>query len=193
MTSSTDPQAPLPFIPLRTPRLVLRPLEDRDLPAFLAYRNHPEVARYQSWKGMTEAEGLAFLAAQKQVVPGQAGAWAQIGIQLQATGALCGDVAIGLSEDGRQAELGYSLAPEHQGQGIATEAVRALLDHAFGVWGLHRVSATTDCLNLGSVALLERVGFRREAHHLQNIWFKGAWGDEYVYALLAQDWPKPGA
>ncbi len=45
-----------------------------------------------------------------------------------------------------------------------------------------------DCLNDRSVALLERLGFRREGHFLQNVWFKGAWGDEYLYAILREEW-----
>ncbi|MDB5101415.1 MAG: acetyltransferase family protein [Cyanobacteria bacterium RYN_339] len=176
------------FPPLRTERLLLRRLELTDVNAFLGYRNDPEVARFQSWDGMTGDEARAFIREQHTVMPGEPGRWAQYGIELVATGGLCGDVAIGLLPDGRQAELGFTLARAFQGQGIATEAVTTLLALAFGAWGLHRVSATTDCLNPGAIALLERLGFRREAHHVENIWFKGAWGSEYVYAVLARDW-----
>ncbi len=188
MPHVVPPEAQPPFPPLRSARLVLRRLEHRDVDAFTAYRNDPEVARYQSWDGMTSDEADAFIRDQHTVVPGQPGRWVQYAIELEATGALCGDAAIGLSEDGRQAEIGFTLARSRQGRGIATEAVATMLDHAFAAWGLHRVSATTDCLNAGSIALLERLGFRREAHHVQNVWFKGGWGSEYVYAMLARDW-----
>jgi RimJ/RimL family protein N-acetyltransferase len=53
---------------------------------------------------------------------------------------------------------------------------------------LHRVIAITDCENAASVALLERLGLRREGHFLQNVWFKGTWGDEYLYAILHEEW-----
>ena len=56
--------------------------------------------------------------------------------------------------------------------------------YAFGKLKMHRVVATTDAKNVASYRLLEKLGFRREAHFLQNIFFKGAWGDEYQYALL---------
>jgi RimJ/RimL family protein N-acetyltransferase len=52
------------------------------------------------------------------------------------------------------------------------------------------VVAVTDALNAPAARLLERVGFRREGHFIENVWFKGAWGSEYLYALLARDWPR---
>ena len=73
-------------------------------------------------------------------------------------------------------------------KGYATEAVLRLLEYVFDDLNKHRVIATTDCLNDRSIALLERVGMRREGHYLQNHWFKGAWGDEYQYAMLRSEW-----
>jgi RimJ/RimL family protein N-acetyltransferase len=62
------------------------------------------------------------------------------------------------------------------------------VDYLFGDLHLHRVTATCDVENLASFKLLERVGMRREAHHVENIWLKGAWGSEYVYAMLDREW-----
>jgi RimJ/RimL family protein N-acetyltransferase len=61
-------------------------------------------------------------------------------------------------------EIGYVLHPDHGGQGLASEAVRALLEIAFVTIGLHRVSARIDARNLRSLRLAERLGMRREAH-----------------------------
>ncbi|WP_425553586.1 GNAT family N-acetyltransferase [Hymenobacter fastidiosus] len=55
-----------------------------------------------------------------------------------------------------------------------------MLTYCFAGLGLHRVVASTGCRNHAPVRLPARVGMRREAHLRQNIWFKGAWGDEYV-------------
>ena len=76
----------------------------------------------------------------------------------------------------------------YQGQGFATEAVSCLLNYAFLTFDLHRIIAITDCENEASVALLERLGMRREGHFLKNVWFKGKWGDEYLYAILKEEW-----
>ena len=84
--------------------------------------------------------------------------------------------------------MGFTLAPAHQGRGYATEALRGLLGYAFGTLGLHRVVAVTDALNAPAAALLERVGMRREAHFHENVFFKGAWGSEFVFAMLDHEW-----
>lgn len=174
---------------IETPRLRLRRFTAADLPAFVAYRCDPEVARYQSWDDCTPDEAEAFLAEQDGLRPGTPGTWFQFAVEVKSTGALAGDCALHVhDEDPRLGAIGYTLAREAQGRGYAAEAVRALLGYAFGTLRLHRVSATTDCENAASVALLERVGMRREAHFLQHVWFKGRWSDEYVYALLRDEW-----
>ena len=81
-----------------------------------------------------------------------------------------------------------TVAPSHQRRGFATEAVTALLDHLFGRLQKHRVLASVDPRNLPSVALFQRVGMRREAHFRQSVWFKGAWADDLVFALLQSEW-----
>ena len=181
--------APVNFTRLETDRLKLRHFTDTDLPAFVAYRNDPEIARYQSWESISQSEAQAFIQEQKVIQPGIPGEWFQIAFELKETGTLIGDCAFKIStEDERQAEIGYSLACAYQGRGLATEGVTVWLDYAFRTFQLHRVIAVTDCENLASVALLERLGMRREGHFLQNIWFKGKWGDEYLYAILRDEW-----
>ncbi len=174
---------------LTMPRLILRPFAATDLAPFMAYRNDPVVARYQSWEGMTEDQARAFIRAQQVARPGTPGQWLQIALERRDTGVLIGDCALKVdAQEPRQAELGYTLARAHQGQGFASEAVRCVLEYAFSTLGLHRIVAVVDCENAASVALLERLGWRREGHFIQNIWFKGAWGDEYQYALLREEW-----
>jgi RimJ/RimL family protein N-acetyltransferase len=80
------------------------------------------------------------------------------------------------------------LAQANQGQGFATEALTCLLDYLFQQKRLHRVVADTDSQNVPSWTLLERLGMRREGHLRQSLWFKGQWADEYLYAILAEEW-----
>jgi RimJ/RimL family protein N-acetyltransferase len=177
------------FVELESARLVLRRFTDADLAAFQAYRNDSAVARYQSWETFSREEALRFLSEQTGLEPLTPGRWFQIAVALKETRALVGDCAVKVSEeDTRLAEIGFTFAREHQGKGHATEAVRRLLDFLFREAGLHRVIAITDCENKPAAALLERTGLRREGHFLQNIWFKGKWGDEYLYAILRSEW-----
>jgi aminoglycoside 6'-N-acetyltransferase len=97
------------------------------------------------------------------------------------------------ADDERQASIGFTLAREHQGHGYATEAVRALLGELFrgGLFTeipLHRVTAECGADNLASQRVLERVGMRREAQLVENIFFKGAWASTYNYAILRNEW-----
>src|SRR5205085_7233095 len=131
----------------------------------------------------------AMLATQSALEPGTPGAWFRFMLEETAAGALVGDCGLCVDADEpRQAEIGFTLAREHQGRGLATEAVRRLLDYAFGELGLHRVVGVTDARNHAAAALLRRTGFRREAHFIQNVWYKGAWGDEFLFAMLRNEW-----
>jgi RimJ/RimL family protein N-acetyltransferase len=174
------------FAELRTPRLTLRRLRRSDAPELCRYRSLPEVARYQSWEtfGLEDAERL--VAAQAGVVPETPGTWLQLAV---VAGGVIGDCGLHFL-DSQQAELGIALDPKYQGRGYATEALRAVLDHLFGALGKHRVTATTDAENRAAAALFERLGFRREGHFQKNIWFKGRWGDEFLFAMLEEEWPK---
>lgn len=181
------------FESLNSERLLLRRFADGDLPTLVAYRNDPAVARYQSWSSLSEAAARAFINDLRDAEPGKRGEWFQFAIALKATNEHIGDCALLVrADDTQQAEIGYTLARSHQGLGYGTEAVRCLLDYVFHELEIHRVIAQVDCRNDRSVALLERLGFRREGHFRKSFWLKGAWIDEYLYAMLAADWRTGG-
>lgn len=174
---------------LETPRLFVRPFYQADLEAFVAYRAHPDVERYQSWADYTHEQGRALIESMQGLAVGVPGQWYQFALENRADGTLVGDLALCVSKsEPREAEVGFSLAPEHQGNGYASEALPALLDYTFETLGLHRVVAITDALNLPAATLLERVGMRREGHFHDNIFFKGAWGSEFSFAVLEREW-----
>ena len=173
-----------------TPRLLLRPFRSDDLDAFVGYRRQPEVARFQSWDetySMEDAE--TFLASQRATVFGRPGEWLQLAVIDRASSTLYGDCAVRIVEDQpATAEVGVTLAPDWQGRGLATEALGALLTALFEGEDLHRVFARADDRNVGSLRLLERLGFRSEARFVAADWFKGEWTTLRVYAILASEW-----
>ena len=177
------------FTSIESPRLILRRFADADLESFLAYLNDPLVARYQSWESYTEEEARAVIEQQKDRSPGQPGQWFTFALELKETGALVGHVALRML-DHQQAEIGFTMARAFHGLGLACEAATRVIDYAFAELNLHRVTAITDVENEKSDALLRRLGMRREAHFIQNIWFKGRWGSEYLYAILRDEWVK---
>jgi RimJ/RimL family protein N-acetyltransferase len=103
-------------------------------------------------------------------------------------GEVIGNVNVVVDPDNRQGEIGFVFHPDHQGHGYATEAARALIDHAFEHYGLHRVYGRLEPRNLASARVLEKLGMRREAHLIENEWIKGEWQSEAIYALLAREW-----
>lgn len=170
-------------------RLRARSFVPADVAVFVAYRADPDVARYQSWTDFTTERGEEFVAAMQDAVPGVPGEWFQFALEERADHTLVGDLAMQLDADEpRQAEIGFTLASAQQGRGYATEAVTALLGYAFATFGLHRVVAVTDALNGPAATVLERVGMRREGHFVENVFFKGAWGSELGFAILAREW-----
>lgn len=172
-----------------TARLRARPMVRDDLHAFVAYRADPEVARFQSWSDYSLEDGRALIASMQGLTMGTPGQWHQLALEEHAGGGLVGDLASKVNgSEPREMEVGFTLAPAHQGKGYGTEAVRGLLDVAFGTLGLHRVIAVTDALNASAAALLERAGMRREAHFHENAFFKGAWGSEFLFAMLEHEW-----
>ena len=170
---------------LHTPRLVLRRLVPADAGPIGRYRSLPDVARYQSWDAYTPEDAERLVADQAAVVPDTPGTWLQLAVV--AADGVAGDCGLHFLDD-RQAEVGITLDPAHQGRGYAAEALRAVLGYLFGTLGKHRVTATTDAENRPAAALFARLGFRREGHFIRNVWFKGRWGDEFLFAMLADEW-----
>ncbi|QLE83769.1 GNAT family N-acetyltransferase [Shewanella sp. Scap07] len=168
-------------------RVYVRQFQADDIAGFVRYRQDPEVARYQSWHNYTLADGQALFEQMQQTPFAQLGNWYQLAIIAKDSEQLIGDLAVHFVDE-HQIEIGFTLAPAFQGQGFAKEALIGCLTWLFESLGKHRVSAITDCDNQPSWRLLASVGFRREAHWHENIFFKGQWGSEYGYALLAKEW-----
>jgi RimJ/RimL family protein N-acetyltransferase len=179
---------------LLTDRLRLRPFTAPDLPAFVAYRARPEVAAYQSWDTTFDmADALRFLAEQQETAFGRPGAWSQLAIADRAAGTLLGDCAVRVAHDQPgTAELGITMAPGHQGHGIATEALGAVVDLLLVQDGFHRLFAETDDRNTAVHRVLDRLAFRCEARLVEADWFKGEWTTVRVHAVLAAEWRRRG-
>jgi aminoglycoside 6'-N-acetyltransferase len=170
-----------------TPRLIARRFGPRDLEAFVAMRSDPEVARYQNWETFTLDEGRRRLGQIARSNPGEPG-WFQFALEERLTGALAGDCGLRIIEqDHRLAQIGYTIARRYWNSGFATEAVAALTAFAFASFPIHRITASVDPRNVASCRVLEKAGFRKEAHFRQSEWFKGAWADDAIYARLRSD------
>ena len=96
--------------------------------------------------------------------------------------------AVGKAGFYRFPEIGYILAPELWGQGLAREALEAVIPRAFALHGLPHIAADVDPRNAASIRLLERLGFL-ETGRAEKTWLiAGAWCDSIYFALTQEDW-----
>lgn len=171
---------------INTARLVIRPLDAADLDTFVRYRNDDEVARHQDWTLPYTHETARGLLDELAAFDGPTNdEWVQLAV-VDADGTLVGDLAVGLEQDSAVAMVGYTIAPEHQGKGYATEAVGALVDRLVAD-GVHRVTATLDPDNLASARVLERCGFRFTGIARSAALVRGEWKDDARFEILAEE------
>ncbi len=166
---------------IETTRLLLRQICSDDTEALLHVFGDAEVMRFgdgvktRAWihawirECITSYEAHGF------------GPWAMI---LKASNEVIGYCGLFYFADvnGRaEVEVGYRLAHAHWGCGIATEAVRAVRDHAFGVLGLARLIALIDPNNHASIRVAEKAGLHYEA----DVMFEGYDHPDRVYVVQA--------
>ncbi|MBN8180086.1 GNAT family N-acetyltransferase [Roseibium aggregatum] len=175
--------------PVLTDRLVLRPMEQGDAEALHAYQSLPEVARFQFWepRSLEEIRSKLTKWADMKCLDGE-GTLA-FAVEERKDGGVIGDVSLRVTNvEARQGTIGFTLNPQYQGRGFATEAGRALLRMGFEDLGLHRIFASCDARNNASWGVMERLGMRREAHFREHALFKGGWDEEFYYAILEDEW-----
>lgn len=175
--------------PRSTERLTLRPATAEDADAMFGYRSLEPVAR---WMTMLPTDLDAWRADFDKRHP--------YALMVVLDGEVIGDLFLKTEDAWAQAEvrdrardvmaeIGWCLAPAHEGHGYATEAVRELLAIAFDGLGLRRVVANSFEANEPSWRLMERVGMRREALTLgESLHRHGEWLDSVAYGLLAEEW-----
>ncbi|UCG93307.1 MAG: GNAT family N-acetyltransferase [candidate division WOR-3 bacterium] len=178
-------------LPIETERLRLRKYEDRDVADILEYSSDADfwVARNLDWP-VSEEGVKAYWEVHRDIDPGTDPTWFSLVVELKAEKKVIGHVGIGVIKTGehRQGMIGWLLGRKYQGQGFATEAVRALVTAGFDQMGLHRIFARTGKDNERSWRLMERLGMRREAHFRESHVMKGEWRDEFIYAILCDEW-----
>jgi len=174
--------------PIETARLLLRLVDESDLPALMSVNGDDEVTRflpYATWRTLDDAR--AWL--------GRMRGFQDTGLSLQfvaadrRTGKAIGTLLIFRFEEANaQAELGFVLGRSYWGGGYMREALTALIGSAFATMGVRRLEAVADSRNAASVGLLRRLGFVREGV-LRERWLEdGVPCDAEVFGLLRREW-----
>ncbi|HEU5483495.1 MAG TPA: GNAT family N-acetyltransferase [Microlunatus sp.] len=182
----------LPIPVLRTDRLTLRQPELTDAEDVLVFRGDPEVQRFNSEPHTSVAESVDLIREiRREHTEGTGMGWVAT---LTTSGRAIGLVGFsGWDRFHRRAEVGYDLARDLWGRGLAREALRSVVEFGFTRMDLHRVEAATIADNHASVRLLERCGFVREGTRRACSWEDdGTFHDSAIYGILDHEWSRQG-
>lgn len=176
----------LPVLDAGTVRL--RPHREDDLQDFFALYADPQVMRYWSFPAWTDIDQARerFEGALAANDPTRLLCWAVADAD---SDRLVGGVTLfAINREQGRAEIGYALHSSQWGRGHARNALRQVLDHAFGALALRRVEADIDPRNQASCRLVERLGFQREGLLRERWHVAGELQDTAMYGLLAREW-----
>ena len=170
---------------LRTARLLLRPFRAGDHPDLSAIFSDPEMHWLDPEIRSPEGTAVFLDHALAMETREPRSGW-KFAVVRAADNVLLGSTELLVeTPEHRRGTMGYLIAPAAQGHGYATEAARAVLEFAFTGGGLHRVWATCDPGNAGSIRVLEKAGMTREGHLRDHYLIGGEWHDRLLFAALA--------
>jgi aminoglycoside 6'-N-acetyltransferase len=167
----------------------VRPLTLDDAADLAERRSDPTSAQYQAWNHPYPVErAVALIEELIELGTPALDAWFAWAIERREDHRIVGDVALHLDEQGRNAQIGFTLHRWARGNGYATEASARVMEYGFSEWRVHRFEATLDPRNEASQRLLERLGFRHEGTAIESYWLGDVVSDDARYGLLRREW-----
>lgn len=176
-------------ISICTERLILRPINKGDAVLVFRYRSDALTNKYQGWIPKTIDDVISFIENRVSPIIDVNGTWFQFVVIKKDDDELIGDVGLHFFDsDNKQVEIGCTIDKNCQKHGYASEALSEIFRYLFNALDKHRIIASIDPRNEGSIKLVEKLGFRKEAHFKESIFQDGEWLDDLVYAILKSEW-----
>lgn len=171
---------------IETKRTILRAIELIDNKDIFSYRSDSETNKYQGWipKNIDDVNEFILKNPKKFNKPET---WFQLVIIEKQDEKIIGDIGIHFIDE-FQSEIGCTLKKKCHGKGYATETLKGVIDYLFKDLKKHRIVTSIDPMNVDSIKLVERLGFRKEAHFKKSLLINGKWVDDIVYAILKTEW-----
>lgn len=179
-----------PFQNLETKRLFLRRIDENDVAEVLALRGNPEIMKYIPRPlAKTEENALEHITMINEKIDTNIGInW---GITIKGNPKIIGIIGhYRIQPENHRAEIGYMSLPEYNGKGYITEAIKAVVTYGFEQMNLHSIEAVIDPENIASERVLQKNGFVKEAHILENEYWEGKFWDTVIYSLLKRNFKK---
>jgi len=166
----------------------LRAIEREDIPHFVRWFNDPEVTRHlAAYMPMSRA-------AEEKWFERQLEDKNSVILGIEATDGdkpvLIGNIGLHrINWKDRQAVLGIVIGEkDYWNKGYGTDAIRALLDHAFRQMNLNRIWLIVDADNPRAIRCYEKCGFRQEGRMRQSVFRDGAYYDQLLMSVLQEEW-----
>ncbi len=180
----------LPFPNLQSERLSFREINEKDIPEVMELRGNAENMKFIPRPLVTnEEEALAhinMILSKKE--ENDAVNWV---ITEKGSNSLIGIIGFFRTQHEHfRSELGYMILPQHHGKGYVTEAIATVLAFGFNTLKLHSVNAIIDTNNLASARVLEKNGFRKEAHFVEDFFWNNEFSDSAHYGILKREFVK---
>ena len=171
-------------VEIKTFRLLLRPFELSDLEDVLRYTSDPQWGLYlPDPRPYTKEVGERFLS--RMILDN----WdTNPSFAIGLDGEVIGNFHFNVDPKNKIAEVGYTIASNHWGKGLAAEVADAVIDWGFLTYDIGKVFARGQVPNKRSWRVMEKLGMTREgllrSHYLEH----GEATDYYVYGILRKEW-----
>jgi ribosomal-protein-alanine N-acetyltransferase len=176
-------------IPITTPRLILRRLAATDWEDLVEFLSDAELFRYVQEISPGEKEVVEWLASDRRVKLTTPETTFCLAIELRPQGKVIGNVYLDSTDQYRsQTNVRIYVGRKFQRQGIATEALKAVLGFCFDGIAMHRVSAWCDSRNIAACRLAEKAGMRREGELVKERFVNEEWINTVLYAFLNEEY-----
>jgi [ribosomal protein S5]-alanine N-acetyltransferase len=173
---------------LETSRLKMRKLSRFDAQAIFEVRNDYQVTKYNIVDAYTNIEQARNLIRniQSEYVERKTIRW---GITVKPNDKIVGMVGFNYwDRNDHRAAIGFDLRQDHWRKSFMTEAVREVIRFGFQNMGLNRIEADASIYNVGSVMLLQNIGFTQEGIQREQYYEDGNYHDLVLFALLKREW-----
>ena len=179
-----------PFPLLESERLHFRKLTNEDAPQIIVLRGNPETMKFIPRPLTTTLEeAMAHInIIEEKIVNNEGINWA---ITVKGNPKFIGLIGhYRISAENHRCEMGYMILPQHQGKGYVSEAIDAVLEYGFNDLQMHSIEAVIDPENKASERVLQKNGFVKEAHILENELHDGKFWDTVIYSILKRNFRK---
>jgi ribosomal-protein-alanine N-acetyltransferase len=176
-----------PFKNLESKRILLRRVIETDVDEIFELRSNPETMKFIPRPlAKTKEDALIHLKTIDENIENNKGInWA---ITLKGNPKLIGIIGhYRLQPENHRCEIGYMILPQYNGQGIVTESIQLILEYGFDDLQMHSIEAVIDPENKASERVLQKNGFVKEAHILENELWDGKFWDTVIYSILKRN------